>query len=291
MVAAALALTGPSMAEDDLTIEMPPLLGDGFSLRLAGYAWAPRFDGDVKAAGPTLSLRDDLGHGGTRWAPWGEVELRWNIWDLRVDGYTISEDASTTATRAFDFGSAMVASGDRVSSELSIDSLQVEGGVALWRPFAARRCAWESPRDLSAEERVRAGKVDLRFGAVFGLRWIGLDHDVRVRDDLGSPLGADSRDADWLALYAGPKVEFKIRTRDELRVIDHIVVSSVAGFGGVVAGGGGTMLEVRAGIDLMFTPNLGLSLGYRLQNLDFDDGDYTYDGSLQGLVIGGVLRF
>jgi len=291
VVASMFVAAAPSVADDDLEITAPTLLGDGFAGRVSVVAWLPRFDGDVRIGGQSISLRDDFDHGGTRWAPWGDLELRWDEWEFRLSGYTISEDASTIAGRAFDFGAATVNPGDQVSSDLSIDSIQVEGGVTLWRPFHSRRSPWSDARELTDPQRDRAERVDLRFGVVAGAKWIGLDHDVRVRDGGGALLSADSRDADWVALYAGPKIELAMRTREQLGFVDSIVVSGVGVVGGVVSSGSGTLFEVRAGIDFMFTPNFGLSLGYRLQNLDFDDGDYTFDGSLQGLVVGGAIRF
>ncbi len=285
VVVAALSLAVGAVADDDLVVEAKPLLHEGLSFRVAGYGWAPRFDGDVKVAGADIALRGDLDHGDTRWAPWGEVDLRWKFLDVRVSGYTISEDARSVATRAFAFGSAAAAPGDRVESDLSVDSLQLEARFTFYE--AAEEHA-HARADGSVRDPVSAG---IRLGAAVGMRWIGLDHDVTVRDGAGGLLSADSRDLDWFVLYGGPQLEFTIHTRPVLPFLDHFTVGGMAGVGTPISGGGGTFFEVRAGIDLMFTPNLGLSLGYRLQNLDLDDGDYDFDGSLQGLVVGGVLRF
>ena len=39
------------------------------------------------------------------------------------------------------------------------------------------------------------------------------------------------------------------------------------------------------------TKNFGLMIGYRLVELDVEDGDYKLDGGLQGLFFAGSLQF
>ena len=54
---------------------------------------------------------------------------------------------------------------------------------------------------------------------------------------------------------------------------------------------GGTMASVQAGLSIDFTPSIGGVFGYRLQELGAEDGDYAFNAGLQGLFIGGEIRF
>ena len=68
------------------------------------------------------------------------------------------------------------------------------------------------------------------------------------------------------------------------------IQAAVAG-GPAFGGDGGGMWQVRAGITVGFTEMLGVMIGYRLVELNVDNGPYTFNGGLQGLFLAGSLRF
>ena len=48
---------------------------------------------------------------------------------------------------------------------------------------------------------------------------------------------------------------------------------------------------MRASLTAYFTDWLGLTFGFRLLTMDVENGEYRFDGSLQGLFLGASIRF
>jgi hypothetical protein len=86
-------------------------------------------------------------------------------------------------------------------------------------------------------------------------------------------------------------MEWRWKMRGVASPIDSIGITAQALAGAIFGGDGGSMWTVQTGLSLYCTPSTALFFGYRLQELNAEDGTYTFDAGLQGLYMGGELRF
>ena len=70
-----------------------------------------------------------------------------------------------------------------------------------------------------------------------------------------------------------------------------ISICGLAGYGPAFGSDIGTALVIRADLTLWFTPNFGVTGGYRYQGLDLQNDDWAFNGSLAGLFVSGTIRF
>jgi hypothetical protein len=61
--------------------------------------------------------------------------------------------------------------------------------------------------------------------------------------------------------------------------------------GPAFGGDGGYAWSIRGGVTLEVVENVGINFGYRLLELNVEDDDWEFDGGLQGLFLGGTIRF
>lgn len=266
----------------------PPRPSEGVHFRFTADAWFPRLDGDVSFRGAEIDVGDDLDLDGTETTFDARLDVRFGRWRLGLSGYSYETSGSVAARSAYTFGGVAVNSGDAVRSDYSIDSIAFEAGFALWRPLSDQPWPWSksvrNERNVDAESGGDY-RGDLSFVPLAGVRWIGLEQR------LDAPGGTARFEGDWLAIYGGLGLELVIRTPETIPFLDRIVISGSAAVGGVISGGSGSMWQVRAGIDLFITPNIALSGGYQLLEVDADEGGYDASVGLQGLWVGATISF
>jgi len=74
-------------------------------------------------------------------------------------------------------------------------------------------------------------------------------------------------------------------------MLDSITIDSKLLIGTLFGEDGGSMWSLQTGIVLQFSQNVAGYFGYRLQELNAEDGNYTFNAGLQGLFVGGEIRF
>ena len=86
-------------------------------------------------------------------------------------------------------------------------------------------------------------------------------------------------------------MKFRWHNAEEFWGANEITLQSELLLGSVFGGDGGAMWGVTAGIEAQMSNILGIYFGYRLQELDVEEGEYAFDAGLQGLYFGAQLQF
>ncbi len=240
-------------------------------------AWIPRLDGEVAlgadSGNPNIQLTEQFDLGDSEFVVNAELTLRFDDrWYVRLTGLDFSTDTASNFAGTATFGAVTLNDGDAFTAAVDMTSVSLEAGLDLSRPVPDRR-------------RHEPAGVSVRLAGVAGLRFLRVDQDV-VRLAGGS----EAATGNWLALYAGADIELRwaadpARPRGRGLALD---VGFAVGFDAVQ---GGFLAQVHAGLTLEVTDNFGFEVGYRLLEVDFEDAPYGFDAGLQGLFIGGVLRF
>ncbi len=250
-------------------------------VELVTGAWLARLGGEVILGEGNAPFRIDRTIRNDELEPTPLAEL--SILDdegfvaWRLHGFDFSSESSGAATRAFDFGSLAFAAGDPYETRIDFTSAGLEGVIHRWTAI-----------DPAASEGPGLGRGDARLdlSVLGGVRWIAVDQRV-TRPGTGT----ESPDADWLAAYAAARVEFTWAPDGGFVVGERFRITAEYGIGPGLNAGGGSIWQVRAGAELEVTPNLRGFFGYRLLELDLEDGDWTFDSGLQGLFVGATLQF
>ena len=122
--------------------------------------------------------------------------------------------------------------------------------------------------------------IDLALQGVAGVRVINLEQ----RYDFAG-YGTVSSNRAWVSPYLGVGLEIDWSTRQSLGFMDRIVFDVTSGWGPALSGGDNTF-TVRADATFYPVPNLGITLGYRLNDFDLARDDDAFNGGLQGLYAG-----
>ena len=264
----------------DLSAGAPASLEVSF---LAGV-WLPRMVGKVALGGGEIKVNDEFELNKSEATLNLELTVRKNdFWDLWFGGFDFS--SSTSGPFRGDgksFGSLVLNNGTQYTSKFEMTSVATDLSVAVWRPFADGHA-----RELGADNRTWNGRyiADLRFCPQFGLRYVDVDHTVTTAG------GTERAGGEWLAVYAGLMMEMDYRPRERTSWLALLRIQGSFAAGPALGGDGGSMWQVRAGATVQFTETFGFMFGYRLVELNVDNGAYTLDGGLQGLFIAGSLRF
>jgi hypothetical protein len=249
-------------AQDIETSDTPALIRGG--------AWLPRLGGTVEDGGGKIDFETNIDLRKKETVPLFEFSLKptqdiavsLSFFDFSVTGSGLFQGNET-------FGSVVFNSGDNWSGSVDMQSVGVEAAWSAWQPYEASDVA------------------TLTFAPVAGLRWFGIDTDLT---NTTTSLGATHNNT-WVSLQLGLEMEFKWDTKETLKWADSIAIESQFLVGALMGNDGGSMWSVQAGLSVDFSPTFGGFFGYRLQELTAEDGTYTFDAGLQGLYIGGEVRF
>ena len=264
----------------DLSAGAPPSLEVSF---LAGV-WLPRMVGTVALGGGEIQVNNEFELNKSEATLNLELAVRKNeFWELWFGGF----DFSSSATGPFrgdgqSFGSLVLNNGTQYTSDFEMTSVATDLSVAVWRPFADAHS-----REQGAGNRTWNGSyvADLRFCPQFGMRYIDVDHTVTTAG------GTQRAGGEWLAVYVGLLLEMDYRPRERTSWLTLLRIQGSFAAGPALGGDGGSMWQVRAGVTVQFTAALGFMFGYRLVELNVENGAYTLDGGLQGLFVAGSFRF
>ncbi len=290
---AAAALVGSGQVDEPAGADKPPLppapdspAGAPQSLEVSFLAgvWLPRMVGKVALGGGNISVNDEFELNKSEPTLNLELAVRKNeFWELWFGGFDFS--SSTAGPFRGDgqsFGSLVLNNGDQYASDFEMTSVATDLSVAVWRPFADGHS-----REQGADNRTWNGRyvADLRFSPQFGMRYVDVDHTVTTAG------GTESTGGEWLAVYVGLMLEMDYRPKERLSWLALLRIQGSFAAGPALGGDGGSMWQVRAGVSVQFTEALGFMFGYRLVELNVDNGAYTLDGGLQGLFVAGSFRF
>ncbi|MEE2973195.1 MAG: hypothetical protein VX672_08715 [Planctomycetota bacterium] len=245
--------------------------------------WFPRLEGTVTLGegGTGLDVGDDLSADDSETMFNAEVQFEFDRLQVIVGGYRLTAGGNGALRQASLVEGSLLPAGTRVNSTIDVWSISTEVDYAIYTPFRPRRLPWSDP--TSPPPR---GDIDLVLQAVGGMRVINLDqrYDFEGYDVVAS-------DRAWFCPYLGIGCEVDWSTRRAIGFLDRLAFDVTAAFGPAFEGGDSTML-VRADLTVYVTRNLGLTLGYRLNDWDLSrDGDTFGEGGLQGLYAGVRLAW
>lgn len=283
------ALRDMAAGEEPAGAAQPPLPGQPFrqhslEVTLLTGVWLPRMVGTTALGGNPIRVNDEFDLNGNEATLNVELTIRKDeIWDLWFGGFTFSTDVSAAfggGTQTF--GSLVLNNGDAYTASLDMTSVAAELSVALWRPYADGHT-----RAMGNRNRTWDGQyiIDLRFSPQFGMRYVDVDQSVTTAG------GTEKTGGEWLAVYAGMMLELNCRPEDRIPGLALFQLQASFAAGPALGGDGGSMWQVRAGINVQLTETFGVMIAYRLVELNADNGPYTLNGGLQGLFLAGSFRF
>ena len=130
------------------------------------------------------------------------------------------------------------------------------------------------------------GEVDLRLAPIVGVR---VTHTRQVIEKASGGREEFRLDTPTPMIGAGIDIAWNVDQR--IPLVQRVDISASATFGPALSGDGGSAWQIRADLTVSVTPNIGFVFGYRLLELDLEDGAYAFDAGLQGLFVGAALRF
>ena len=237
---------------------------------IRGGVWLPRLGGTIEDGGTKVDFETNIDLRSRETVPMIEFSL------APIEDITLSMsffDFSTSGSGEYVgndvFGGMSLSQGDDWTASTQIQSVGFGAAWSVWKPYQTTENA------------------TLSFAPVVGLRWFGVDAQL---GNTTSSQEVEHKNS-WISIQAGLEMEFRWDTRTILDWADSISVEAQLLVGSMFGADGGAMASVQAGISIDFTPSIGGFFGYRLQELSAEDGDYTFDAGLQGLFVGGEIRF
>jgi len=249
---------------------------DGLEISFTPGVWLTRVAGDAAlGGGAAINVDEQLGLDDLEAVFNAELELRKaSRWGLRLSGLDLDTDSSGAFVGPGSFGSIVLSDGQSFDSMFSLTSIALEACLPGWT-----LC----PHGIDVE-----GEIDscakLRIEPTLGVRYLDIDHALR------SGALEETGEGEWLAPMAGLDLSVSFQPED-FPLLHELVVHAGLAAGPALGGDGGVVTQVRAGVIWNLTPNLGAQVGYRLLGADVEHDSYSFDGSLQGLFLAGVIRF
>jgi hypothetical protein len=124
--------------------------------------------------------------------------------------------------------------------------------------------------------------VDLLAGA----RYWNIDTELRFRGGLGILAGEKlSEEESWIDPLLGFKARAPLGD-------SQFYVTGGAGVGGFGVGSGSDLFyDISANVGYQWNKEIGTALGYRIFDVDYEDGDYIYDVKQEGWQVGLTWAF
>lgn len=255
---------------------------DSLEFRFLPGVWLPRVKGNTRLnpGGDRISYEDGLSLDDREATFLPELSVRKDaMWELRFQGYEFSTSGSGTFDDSRSFGQVTLNPGDTFRAELDFTSYMAELRIGTWNLLEAV----DAERNVTADGR---HKTDLRLWPTFGVR------TAHVRQTIERVGGERERArGDWVFPYLGLHMQFDHRPDGAVPLLELMTLEAGVAIGPSI-NGNGYLWQVHAGLSWHVTDNLGILFGYRLVELErARDGDFKFDGGLQGVFVAGSLRF
>lgn len=236
--------------------------------------WIPRLGGDAKLgpASGVVSFENDLRLDEHEETINAELTLRFEeTLYVRLSGFEFSASASGRLRNDGVFGDLALTADDPFRASLDFRSYAVEVGVDVFHPL--RR--WNRGSE----------HTDFRLALVVGARYTEIDQDLDV-----TGVGRVGAGGEWGAGYVGADMFVWWEPPEGFAFCRAFGIEVGTALGAEVTEGG-IMAQVRAGLVVEITPGLGVTFGYRLLEIEFENDGYEFDAGLQGLFFGASIRF
>jgi len=281
ILAAAVGVPAPALAQEgeiaDASASGLAAEPEPFRFDVLAGVWLPRLGGTIElGSGSSLDVEDDLDLDNSETLPLLELTVRGKgPGAIRGSGFIFSTHESGAFTGRGRWGSLTFADGDPYRASTKFDSFAIEFLWQVAHPYV---------RDAGGA----GDDVDMRISVVYGARYVGVTQSVTK-----SGVARERVDGDWIGFMIGGELDLDWEPPEGTLWIGRALRLNVGGSIGIAGGGdGGSMWSVRAGLTMDLTPNFGLMFGYRLLEMDVENGDdFTFDAGLQGLFLTTSIRF
>jgi hypothetical protein len=266
----------------DVPVQLPQ---SNLEVRLLVGAYLPRLNGDASlgTGAPELDLSTQLDLNTREPTLNVELTIRKNeIWDLTFGGFAFSTESSGVFSGSTTWGSIVLNDGDPFDASFDMTTVWAELAVAVWRPFKDG-----SPRLKGDVNRTRDGRyaTDLRFSPSLAMRYLD------IGQSLASGGAQEASGGEWLGVLLGLDIALEYRPDGKVPLLDTLGIHAGLAVGPALGGDGGLMWQVRAGLTIQLIEPVGVMVGYRLVEMNVENGDYRVSGGLQGLFIAASFRF
>ncbi len=284
--------------QDSTTVADPPRAGESlpsatrgegaFEISLSPALWMARVRGNTSLNGPSFTVDDEFGLNDYQATFNGELSASWGVfYKVMLTGWFFSTADNATAESGGAFGSVNISVADRLSNNFSAASAGAEFDVTLWQPFADQQTPW-SPTIVKTRNVAIDGqyKADLRFKVIGAVRWYSASLSVDDQTNGSS----DSWSMDAVMPGIGGGIELDFNTKGRIPIVQSIRLESSGGTGSNFLDGQ-YFTFIRAGLNVMFSPDCGIELGYRLEDFKLSQDNALFDGGVQGLFVGVNVKF
>jgi hypothetical protein len=287
LLAAPLA-AGPVAADSAATRDALP----SFDTQLPGAwelllgAWLPRFEGTVAWNGGTQFEAGDLGLDSLQASFAGDLFWQGEWLRLGVGGFAFSTSGQSTLPAGTTIGPAgPLDAPTRADASVDLWSVQAQIAVTLYQPFAAERTPWGTiggARGVAAD----GSKVDFAIDAIGAIRYLSLSQSI-------TPEGGEriAFDHAALGLGVGAGIRFRWEPGPRLRAFEWLSVFANGAGGPALFADGGWFVQFAAGVEIGWAPGISAQFGYRLLDFRIAEGGNLSRSGLQGLFVGGSIRF
>ncbi len=258
-----------------------------FTLDFTADAWFPRLVGDVHSAGGANRNVKDLDFSDSEFAPSLQGRASWDRWFVYANGFSFDTESNYTVTN----------SADSFAASFDWWSVSAELGYALYTPFADQVVPWgEASFDRYGGNVNSNGDyiTDLRLSPTLGVSY----NDLELNDRNVTQMTARDAQGGWIAPMFGGELQLWLRPGSDFAFLKAIVIEASMSGGPLFgisgdADSSGFVYSIEAGARFMVHDNVGVHIGYRLMDGEFDTSDGRDDlaVSLQGLLIGVAIRF
>jgi hypothetical protein len=135
-----------------------------------------------------------------------------------------------------------------------MQSVAFEAAWDYWRPYP------------------RGGKTMFTLSPVVGVQWYGTSFDIE-NDSSALPVNHDNS---WLAVYGGLRFDLGWDTRQQIGWIDSLSIGTEFTAGALLGNDGGSLWGLQAGLALEFSKGLSGYFGYRLREMNGEDGEVNF---------------
>lgn len=237
---------------------------------LRGGLWMPRLGGTITDGGGAIDFETNIDLRKRESVPVLEFQVKpvenivmsLSFFDFSVTGNGTYQGNDT-------YGTMTLNAGDLWSASTDMQSVGFEAAWQVWQPYQT------------------GDRATLSFAPIAGLRWFGVT--TRLQNVTSGQ--EVSHQNSWIALQGGLEMEFKWEIDGVHPIVDSMGISSQLLVGSMFGGDGGSMASIQATLSFYFSESVAGFFGYRLQELNAEDGNYTFDAGLQGLFVGGEIRF
>jgi hypothetical protein len=201
----------------------------------------------------------------------GELSLYHGDWAVKLMGTSINAGGEVESAGGT-WGTLPLAVGDSTSFEMS------------WLQFEGQWTAWTL---LGDGRRDTVDGLDLSFGPHLAISWIDIEEKLTSAALGTTATGRGS----WWSVMGGGQVSMQADMRPFASWLHQLRVD-VSGHVGTTVSQGGFAWAVQGGMTMMFTPNIGATVGYRL--IEFNELEYdgwTVSPRFPGLFIGMNVTF